>query len=293
MNSKPTRTANIIRQPGGVEATDQVAVEEPLEIRVDDEPLAVTMRTPGHDEELAAGFCLTEGIIVEPDELERAEPCTLADYGNVVLVTLAGEARERQRQRAAITRRDFYMTSSCGLCGTTSIDRLARRVPPSQPTFAISGKVLIQLPAIMSAAQESFARTGGLHAAALFTPAGELRLLREDVGRHNAVDKLIGALLLSGQLPCGQLPWVLLVSSRASFELVQKAAMAGIGFLAAVGAPTSLAVDTAQRFGMTLAGFLREDRFNIYAHPERICTDESETPAKEHQKSVATNASGS
>jgi FdhD protein len=225
------------------------------------------MRTPGDDPELAAGFCLTEGVVDHPDELERADACTEADYGNVVLVTLAGPARDRWRARADRARRDLYLSSSCGLCGTRTIDRLERRVSPP-PAFTVPAEVLGRLPAAMADAQEAFARTGGLHAAALFAADGRLRLLREDVGRHNAVDKVVGALVLSGQLPCG--PAVLLVSGRASFELVQKAARAGIGMLAAVGAPSSLAVDAADRFGMTLVGFLRPDRFNVYAHPARV-----------------------
>ncbi|MDB5314097.1 MAG: Protein FdhD-like protein [Gemmataceae bacterium] len=265
---KPTADCAVVRFPSGTAESDQVAVEEPLEIRVDGEPLAVTMRTPGHDAELAAGFCLTEGVIDDPDDLERAEPCTLAGYGNVVLVSLAGAAREARREQIARARRDLYMSSSCGLCGTLTIDRLAKQVDPLPTGFTIPGDTLGRLPGLMAEAQEVFSHTGGLHAAALFTPDGQLRLLREDVGRHNAVDKLVGGLLLSGQLPCG--PGVLLVSGRASFELVQKAARAGIGFLAAVGAPSSMAVDAAERFGMTLVGFLRADRFNAYAHPDRI-----------------------
>jgi len=264
----PTADVRVVRYPAGTADADVLAVEEPVEIRVDGDPLAVTMRTPGDDPELAAGFCLTEGVIDHPDDLERAEACTLADYGNVVLVTLAGDARGRWQERKGRVRRDLYLSSSCGLCGVETIDRIARRVGPLAAGFAVSSRVLESLPAAMADAQPTFTRTGGLHAAALFTPDGRLRLLREDVGRHNAVDKLIGALLLSGQLPCG--PGVLLVSGRASFELVQKAGRAGIGFLAAVGAPSSLAVDAAARFGMTLVGFLRPDRFNVYAHPERV-----------------------
>jgi FdhD protein len=265
---RPIAEHAVVRFPAGTAESDELAVEEPLEIRVDDEPLAVTMRTPGHDAELAAGFCLTEGVVDDPDDLERAEPCTLAGYGNVVRVSLAGAAREARREHTARARRDLYISSSCGLCGTRTIDQLARRVAPLPVGFTISQDVLGRLPARMTRAQETFAHTGGLHAAALFAPDGELRLLREDVGRHNAVDKLIGGLLLSGQLPCG--PGVLLVSGRASFELVQKAARAGIGFLAAIGAPSSLAVEAAGRFGMTLVGFLRPNRFNVYAHPDRI-----------------------
>ena len=268
MPSGPTTEVHLTHFPTGDAATDRVAVEEPVEIRVDGEPLAVTMRTPGDDPDLAAGFCLTEGVIDHPDELERVEACTLADYGNVVLVTLAGPARDRWREQAARSRRDLYLSSSCGLCGTQTIDRIARRIAPLSNPFTVPAGTLGELPARMSASQAAFARTGGLHAAALFAPDGRLRLVREDVGRHNAVDKLIGGLLLSGQLPCG--PGVLLVSGRASFELVQKAARAGIGFLAAVGAPSSLAVEAADRFGMTVVGFLREGRFNVYARPERV-----------------------
>lgn len=271
MPADPTAPARVVRFPSGAEDADRLAVEEPVEIRVDGEPLAVTMRTPGDDPELAAGFCLTEGVVDHPDELERAEPCTLADYGNVVLVTLAGAARDRWRQQQAQSRRDLYLSSSCGLCGTQTLDRLARRIEPITTEFAVTPTVLGGLPAVMAEAQEAFARTGGVHAAALFTPDGRLRLVKEDVGRHNAVDKVIGALLLSGQLPCG--PGVLVVSGRASFELVQKAARAGIGFLAAVGAPSSLAVAAAERFGMTLAGFVRPDRFTAYAHPGRVTSD--------------------
>lgn len=260
--------ARVVRYPGGTSDTDQLATEEPLEIRVDGDPLAVTMRTPGHDADLAAGFCLTEGVIDDPDELERAEPCTEADYGNVVNVTLAGAARERWLGQRTKARRDLYLSSSCGLCGVRTIDRIARRVPPVASGFVLSPDVLAVLPTAMAAAQGVFARTGGLHAAGLFHPDGRLRLVREDVGRHNAVDKLIGALLLSGQLPAGA--GVLLVSGRASFELIQKAGRAGIGFLAAVGAPSSLAVEAATRFGMTVVGFLREERFNVYAGSERV-----------------------
>ncbi|HEX4608923.1 MAG TPA: formate dehydrogenase accessory sulfurtransferase FdhD, partial [Urbifossiella sp.] len=254
----PITETRVVRYPGGTSDADQLAAEEPLEIRVDGDPLAVTMRTPGHDAELAAGFCLTEGVVDVPDELERAEPCTEADYGNVVLVTLAGSARARWDEQRTKARRDLYLSSSCGLCGSRTIDRIARRVPPVADGFVVSPAVLAELPAAMSQAQGVFARTGGLHAAGFFRPDGRLRLAREDVGRHNAVDKLIGALLLSGQLPAG--PGVLLVSGRASFELIQKAGRAGIGFLAAVSAPSSLAVDAASRFGMTLVGFLRGDR---------------------------------
>ena len=271
MPAEPTTEVRVARFPAGAADADRVAVEEPVEIRVDGAPLAVTMRTPGDDPELAAGFCLTEGVVDAPDELERAEPCTLADYGNVVLVTLAGAARERWRAEQARARRDLYLSSACGLCGVRTIDRVARRVAPLRAAFTVPPAVLAGLPATMAEAQGAFARTGGLHAAALFAPDGRRRLIREDVGRHNAVDKLVGALLLSGQLPCG--PGVLLVSGRASFELVQKAARAGVAFLAAVGAPSSLAVEAAARFGMTLVGFLRADRFNAYAHPARIGPD--------------------
>lgn len=271
-----TTDVRVTRHPGGVEDGDQLATEEPLEIRVDGDPLAVTMRTPGHDAELAAGFCLTEGLIDHPDELERADPCTLADYGNVVDVTLAGAARDRWAEQRTKARRELYLSSSCGLCGTRSIDRIERRIPPLAVGFTVSPVMLSRLPRRMSESQGVFAQTGGLHAAGLFHADGGVRVVREDVGRHNAVDKVVGALLLSGQLPAG--PGVLLVSGRASFELVQKAGRAGIGFLAAVGAPSSLAVEAARRFGMTLVGFLRGERFNVYAGGERVGDDPASRP---------------
>jgi FdhD protein len=265
---RPTADVRVLRFPAGESAADQLAVEEPLEIRVDGEPLAVTLRTPGHDAELAAGFCLTEGVIDDPDDLERVEPCRLADYGNVVDVTLAGAAKQTRREAVGRARRDLYLSSSCGLCGTQSLDRLERRIAHIDVSFTVPATLLDGLPARMAEAQDVFARTGGLHAAALFAPDGRLRLLREDVGRHNAVDKVIGGLLLSGQLPAG--PGVLLVSGRVSYELVQKAARAGMPMLAAVGAPSSLAAVAAARFGLTLVGFLRAGRFNVYAGAERI-----------------------
>lgn len=263
-----TTDVRVTRYPGGTADADQLATEEPLEIRVDGDPLAVTMRTPGHDAELAAGFCLTEGLVEHPDELERAEPCTLADYGNVVNVTLAGAAAARWVEQRTQARRELFLSSSCGLCGTRSIDRIERRIPPLADGFVVTPTVLVALPRRLAEAQGVFALTGGLHAAGLFHADGRVRLVREDVGRHNAVDKLVGALLLSGQLPAG--PGALLVSGRASFELVQKAGRAGIGFLAAVGAPSSLAAEAASRFGMTLVGFLRDERFNVYAGGERV-----------------------
>ena len=261
-----------------VPASDQLAAEEPLEIRLGYEAaagrthrtLSVTMRTPGNDEELAAGFLLTEGIIHEKADLLGIIPCPdvqkAEEAGNVVRAELAAhvpvdfDALERH----------FYTSSSCGVCGKTSIDAVRTASCPVLPATGphLRYATVHQLPEKLRAAQAGFEQTGGQHASALFSPTGELLLLREDVGRHNALDKVIGAALLAGWLPLHQ--HVLLVSGRASFELVQKAAAAGIGVLAAVGAPSSLAVQAAESFGMTLLGFVRNERFNIYSHGWRL-----------------------
>ncbi|QDU59704.1 formate dehydrogenase accessory protein [Planctomycetes bacterium Pan216] len=248
--------------------TDRLAVEEPLEIRLGPEPLAVTMRTPGDDAELAAGFCLTEGIITSPDDLEQIEACSEAEHGNVIVVTLPDDVLQRRAEQVEKARRELYLSSSCGLCGKASLDRIAQDVPPLRGDFQVRGELLASLPQRMREAQRTFEETGGLHAAALFRPEGELLVLREDVGRHNAVDKVIGAMLLAGMVPVD--PAILLVSGRASFEIMQKAALAGICCVAAISAPSSLAVEFARRFGMSLVGFLRPGRMNIYHETGRI-----------------------
>ena len=273
--------ARIQRVAGGgpaVPASDQLAAEEPLEIRVGFGPdgqrqhrtLSVTMRTPGHDEELAAGFLLTEGLIHDKTDLLGIIPCPdvqkAEEAGNVVRAELAAHVGVD----FASMERHFYTSSSCGVCGKTSIDAVRTASCPVLPADGphVAHDIVHQLPGLLRAAQAGFEQTGGLHASALFSPAGELLLLREDVGRHNALDKVIGAALLAGWLPLHQ--HVLLVSGRVSFELVQKAAAAGIGVLAAVGAPSSLAVQAAESFGMTVLGFVRNERFNIYSHGWRI-----------------------
>jgi FdhD protein len=261
-----------------VSASDQLAAEEPLEIRVGYEvdgqrqhrTLSVTMRTPGHDEELAAGFLLTEGLIHSKADVLGIIPCPdvqkAEEAGNVTRAELAAHVKVD----FSAMERHFYTSSSCGVCGKTSIDAVRTASCPVLPTDGpyLSYDVVHLLPERLRAAQAGFEQTGGQHAAALFTPAGELLLLREDVGRHNALDKLIGAALLAGWLPLHQ--HILLVSGRASFELVQKAAAAGIAVLAAVGAPSSLAVQAAQTFGMTVLGFVRQGRFNVYCHGWRL-----------------------
>ncbi|MET4075641.1 formate dehydrogenase accessory sulfurtransferase FdhD [Hymenobacter sp. UYCo722] len=261
-----------------VPASDQLAAEEPLEIRVGFEvdgqrthrTLSVTMRTPGHDEELAAGFLLTEGIIHAKADLLGIIPCPdvqkAEEAGNVVRAELAAHVKVD----FAAMERHFYTSSSCGVCGKTSIDAVRTTSCPMLPATGphLRYDVVHQLPDKLRAAQAGFEQTGGQHASALFTPEGELLLLREDVGRHNALDKVIGAALLAGELPLHQ--HILLVSGRVSFELVQKAAAAGIGILAAVGAPSSLAIQAAESFGMTVLGFVRNERFNIYSHGWRL-----------------------
>lgn len=239
---------------------DLLAVEEPLEIRIDGKSVVITMRTPGNDEELAAGFLFTEGIL-----RSRAQLASIAIAGrNIVSASLAEEVDLGRLER------HFYMSSSCGVCGKASIQAIEAAgcagLDASGPILA--PEVIHQLPEKLRARQAVFDRTGGLHAAALFDSAGEFLDLREDVGRHNAVDKLIGGAFLRDALPLDR--HVLLVSGRASFELVQKAVMGGIGVLAAVGAPSSLAVEVALRYGMTLCGFVRNRRFNIYSGAWRL-----------------------
>jgi FdhD protein len=251
---------------------DLLAVEEPLEIRLDADvagrplrkTISVTMRTPGHDTELAAGFLFTEGIVRDRDQIEHVGRCGAAP--NVIRLRLAsGAAVDVGRLE-----RHFYTTSSCGVCGKTSIEALQATscyaLPPGTPV--VGADLIHRLPEELRAAQAVFDRTGGLHASALFDVEGRLHCLREDVGRHNALDKVIGAELLAGRLPAYDR--VLVVSGRASFELVQKAVMAGIPILVAVGAPSSLAAELAARTGMTLIGFARDGRFNIYSGNERI-----------------------
>ncbi len=240
---------------------DLLAVEEPLEIRLGDKTISLTMRTPGHDPELAAGFLFTEGILDGPHQIRDIQHSK-----NSIAVQLNPDV-EVDFERL---QRNFYTTSSCGVCGKASIEALRMQGCPRLPrsSVAVEAVVIHRLPQAQRDEQAVFQRTGGLHAAALFDFQGKLILLREDVGRHNAVDKLIGARMLAGHTPLSGT--LLLVSGRASFELTQKALMAGIPILAAVGAPSSLAVETAQRFNMTLLGFVRDGRFNIYSGAERI-----------------------
>jgi FdhD protein len=257
---------------------DDLAVEEPLEIRVGyqrdgragHKSISITMRTPGDDFELAAGFLFTEGIVRSAAEITGIKHCGVrAKNGvsdNTVRVDLAAGVEVDMKR----LERHFYTSSSCGVCGKTSIDALRTGACSidDRADLIVADRTIHRLPEILRSRQGTFDRTGGLHAAALFDASGRIECVREDVGRHNAVDKLIGNAFLNGDLPLGDK--VLLVSGRASFELVQKALMAGIPVMAAVGAPSSLAVELAAEFGMTLLGFVRDGRFNIYSGARRI-----------------------
>lgn len=262
------------------EITDTLAIEEPVEIRLeymaDGQPrvqnISVTMRTPGNDAELAAGFLFTEGIIKDKNQIADIDHCFIAcaeNKENVIQLRVKDGIIPHLKN----TERNFYTTSSCGVCGKSSISAI-RTVSPfnhqDKDVIKINGDLLYALPGALRKQQRVFAETGGLHASALFNLEGELLMVREDVGRHNALDKLIGAALMKNLLPLNE--HILLLSGRASFELVQKAAMAGIRIIAAVGAPSSLAVELAAEFNITLTGFLKDRRFNIYTAGHRILT---------------------
>ena len=266
MRSKITSVAvqrgREVDPPDAGASQDFVAVEEPLQIRVNGRDLAVTMRTPGDDEALAAGFLFTEGIVQDAAHLAKIED----DGRGTISIELAPAADFA----AGGCPRNFYMTSSCGVCGKASVESLRASgcTPLPVDGLSIDASILTALPGRLRGHQTVFDRTGGLHAAALFDGMGKLLDVREDVGRHNAVDKLIGAALLAGHLPLDA--HILMLSGRVSFELVQKALRARIPVIAAIGAPSSLAVETARRFSITLAGFVRDARFNLYSGHERI-----------------------
>jgi len=256
-------TARPVRPwPDGDEALDDVAVEEPLEIRVEGRPLAVTLRTPGHDLDLAAGFLFTEGVVDGADDLQALAHVATDRGGNVVDALLAGgvAAHREAVERAA---RDLYATSACGICGKASIDRVRLKAPPLPRRHAPDPALLVSLPDRLRAAQPGFQRTGGLHAAGLFTFDGDLEVAREDIGRHDAVDKALGWGLRAGRVPVDDR--ILVVSSRAGFEIVQKARMAGVPAVAACGAASSLAVDLARESGVALYGFVGPRRCVRYA----------------------------
>ena len=244
-----------------------LAVEEPLEIRLAGRRFTITMRTPGHDEELVAGFLFAEGFVSsasEIDEVRRVRGTDGKPEANIVDVILKVPV-ETLRERL---QRNFTMNSSCGLCGKTSIDSIRRRIAPIDGSVSISPETLSRLGAAISAEQALFAKTGGVHAAALFDLSGSLKALREDVGRHNGVDKLVGWAMSRGMLPLADS--IVMASGRLSFEIVQKVAAAGAPFVAAVSAPSSLAVELAEEAGVTLIGFLRGGSFNVYTHPGRV-----------------------
>jgi FdhD protein len=243
---------DVVRLPAARSERDAVAVEEPLEIRINGEPVAVTMRTPGHDEELALGFCLTEGLAPRSASL----PADLV--ANTVDVEAGGSP----------TPRNFYTSSSCGVCGKGALEAVAVQAPRVESRLRVGAALVTALPDRLRAAQAAFAATGGLHATGLFSADGELLCAREDVGRHNAMDKIVGWAFGTGLLPLADA--VICVSGRLSFELVQKAAVAGCPLLVAVGAPSTLAVELADDRGLTLCGFVRDGRFNVYTEPWRV-----------------------
>ena len=245
---------------GRTRETDQLAREEPLEIRLGGQSIAVTMRTPGHDEELAAGFLLTEGIVQRASEITGI----LRPDENALNVLLAPSVKVDFERLT----RHVFASSSCGVCGKATIESVQQRFPPIESPFVVATETLLLLPERLRTAQKVFDQTGGLHAAAIFDHSGKLIVSREDVGRHNAVDKVIGYGLLNNQPPFDQ--HVLLVSGRASFEIVQKALAARIPVVAAVSAPSSLAVEFAEENGQALIGFLRPPSLNVYCHPERV-----------------------
>lgn len=269
---RPTTSLQVIAFDGhdAHRRPDQLVTEEPLEIRVhgprqEPEPLVVTMRTPGNDFELAVGFCLSEGIMRSPEELDSIAYCLGGDgeqLYNVVTVKL------RAPVESAVRERHFLANSSCGICGKAALEDIEVRCEAVTPGPSIAAEAISRLPRALAEHQRVFGATGGLHAAARFTADGSFVAAREDVGRHNALDKLVGHAFLDRALPLEN--EILLVSGRVSFELVQKAAVAGFPILCAVSAPSSLAVGAAERFGQTIVGFVRDDRFNVYTNPERI-----------------------
>src|SRR3954454_20107028 len=270
------RPVRRISATGDRRRVDALAAEEPLELRVGGKALAVTMRTPGHDVELAHGFLLTEGVIGGREDISTARYCDSVDDSgrntyNVLDIALAPGVPPPDDS----VERRFYTTSSCGVCGKASLDavRTKTRFAPGDDPVTLTPEVLTGLPDTLRAAQAVFDSTGGLHAAGLFRADGTLLVAREDVGRHNAVDKVLGHTLLGGGVPASGT--VLMVSGRASFELTQKAVMAGVPVLAAVSAPSSLAVEMARESGMTLVGFLRGSSMNVYAGTQRIVTQDS------------------
>jgi FdhD protein len=243
---------------------DRIAAEVALEVRLEGQPFSVIMRTPGSDRDLAAGFLFSEGVIRRSEDLDRIQAGESSDVVNVTF----------SRERAAAVpdflgqRRQVVMNSSCGMCGRRTLESLTVDRPPLEHQWTVTSNTILSLPEILRASQLAFAETGGLHAAGLYDLHGGLELSAEDVGRHNAVDKLIGRMLLAGRLPLAQS--LLFVSGRSSFEIVQKAFLAGIPLVAAVSAPSSLAIELARSAGITLLGFVRNGRFNSYAHHERI-----------------------
>jgi FdhD protein len=250
-----TSAFRVLRLPEREDVEDRLAVEEPLELRIAGVPVAVTMRTPGHDEELALGFALSEGL----------QPAGAHVPDDLAANTIELDAPGFDPSRLA---RSFYTTSSCGVCGKGALEAIAVEAPRVESDLTVGADVVGALPDALLSSQAAFASTGGLHATGLFTADGELVCAREDVGRHNAMDKAIGRAFLDGLLPLAR--HVLCVSGRLSFELVQKAAVAGCPVMVAVGAPSSLAVDLAVDRGITLCGFVRDGRVNVYSHPDRI-----------------------
>jgi FdhD protein len=262
-----TESKRVVRWKSGNaprKIADELAAEEPLEIRVDTRPVSVTMRTPGHDDELATGFLLTEGLIRNREDIAAIKPYSRNETGNVLNLFLAPSLAVDFNRLT----RHVFASSSCGLCGKATIEAVHQHFKRLRNRLTVKARTILSLPGKMRREQETFERTGGLHAAAVFDRLGRLVVLREDIGRHNAVDKVVGYGLLQGLLPFDQN--ILLVSGRASFEILQKALAARLPIICAVSAPSSLAVEFARQSRQTLIGFLRGETMNIYAHAERI-----------------------